>query len=79
MIALPKSSDPPDEQFVAAKTLLEEILRVPELQLVFDLDERPHTKIVYTQAVTIWLLIVQRLFGGASLRQVLSDAVTRPT
>jgi hypothetical protein len=79
MILPPKPSDPPDEQFIAAKALLEEILRVPELQLVFDLDDRPHTKMVYTQSVTMWLLIVQRLFGGASLSQVVSDAVTRQT
>lgn len=77
MILPPKPSDPPEEQFVVAKALLEDILRVPEVEQVFDLDDRPTTKMVYSQAVTIWLLITQRLLGGASLSKVVSEAVTR--
>lgn len=69
----------PDEQFVAAQALLDEILGVPELQSVFDLDDRPDTRMVYTQAATIWLLILQRLRGGASLSTVISEAVNHQT
>ena len=71
----PIPSESPDEQFVAARALLDEVLRVPELQSVFDLDDRPDTRMVYTQAATIWLLILQRLRGGASLSTVISEAV----
>lgn len=75
MLNQPRPTDTPDEQFVLAKALLDEILRVPELKKVFDLDDRPSTKMVYSQAVTIWLLILQRLRGGASLSDVVSEAV----
>lgn len=75
MLSSLNQPDAPDEQFVAAKALLDEILRVPELQNVFDLDDRPDTRMVYTQAATIWLLILQRLRGGASLSTVISEAV----
>lgn len=75
MILPPKSSDPPEEQFVVAKALLEDILRISDLEQVFDLDDRPTTKMVYSQAVTMWLLITQRLLGGASLSKVVSEAV----
>lgn len=68
-------SQRPDQQFVAAQSLLSEVLRLPELQTIFDFDDRPSTKMVYTQAVTIWLLILQRLCGGASLSKVVSEAV----
>lgn len=75
----PKPSDDPDQQFVAARALLDQILRVPELEEFFDLDDRPDTKMVYSQAATIWLLILQRLRGGASLSKVVSEAVNYQT
>ena len=52
MTASPSPSDAPDHQFVAARALLDEILRVPELENVFDLDDRPNTKMVYSQAAS---------------------------
>lgn len=70
-----KSSDTSAESFVAARTLLNELLRVPELKDIFDLDDRPTMKMVYSEAATIWLLILQRLRGGASLSEVVSEAV----
>lgn len=75
MLVLPSPSDTPDQQFVAARALLDQILRVPQLKDIFDLDDRPNTKMVYSQAATIWLLILQRLRGGASLSEVVSEAV----
>lgn len=75
MLVSPQPSDAPDEQFVAAKTLLDQILRVPEFEKIFDVDDRPNTKMVYSQSATIWLLILQRLRGGASLSEVVSEAV----
>ncbi|QDS92763.1 Transposase DDE domain protein [Roseimaritima multifibrata] len=79
MLIPPNPSDPPDEQFVAARALLDQILRVPELKNIFDIDDRPNTRMVYSQAATIWLLILQRLRGGASLSQVVSEAVNHQT
>lgn len=75
MIVPPKPSDARESQFVAARALLDQILRVPELDTIFDLNDRPNTKMVYSQAATIWLLILQRLRGGASLSKVVSEAV----
>ena len=75
MLVPPKPSDSPEQQFVAARALLNELIKVPELHDAFDLHDRPSTKMVYTEAVTIWLLIMQRLRGGASLSTVVSEAV----
>lgn len=79
MADLPSPSDPPEQQFLAAKSLLEELLEVPRLAAVLDPDDRPNTKMVYTHAVTMWLLILQRLRGGASLSEVVSEAVLHPS
>jgi len=76
---MPTSSNAPDQQFIAARALLDQILGVPEFEKIFDLDDRPDNKMVYSQAVTIWLLILQRLRGGASLSQVVSEAVNHQT
>ena len=85
MLAPPSTSnatdtaDARDEKFVAARALLYQILRAPEIEQLFDIDDRPNTKMVYSQAVTIWLLILQRLRGGASLSKVVSEAVNHQT
>ncbi|UUO08793.1 IS4 family transposase [Blastopirellula sp. J2-11] len=79
MIPSPTLPDSPEAQFVAARTLLSEILRVPQIEAIVDFDDRPNTKMVYTQAVTIWLLILQRLLGGASLQAVVSEAIEHPS
>lgn len=73
------TSETSDEKFVAARALLSQILHVPESEHIFDVDDRPNTKMVYSQAVTIWLLILQRLRGGASLSKVISEAVNHQT
>lgn len=77
---LRQPSDPSaKEQFIAAKKLLEDLVRMPELKDVFDLDDRPDTRMIYTQAVTLWLLVLQRLRGGASLQTVVGEAVNYQT
>ena len=75
MLAPPDPLNTPEQQFAAARILLDELLQTPELQAAFDLNDRPNTKMVYTQAATIYLLILQRLRGGASMSAVVSEAV----
>lgn len=81
MIVPPNSPNEKDakEQFVAAQKLLQRMLRMDEINDLFDPDDRPDTRMVYSQAVTIWLLILQRLRGGASMRTVVSEAVNCQT
>ena len=75
MLVPPNPSDAPVQQFAASRILLDEVLRAPELQDCFDLDDRPSTRMVYSQAATIYLLILQRLRGGAAMSAVVSEAV----
>ncbi len=46
MTSWPNASESPDDQFVAAKASLEEILRSTVLQSVYDLDDHPDTPVV---------------------------------
>jgi hypothetical protein len=48
--------------------LLHEIVQASEQQILFDPDARPTTKMVYPHGVTLWMLILQRLGGGKTLR-----------
>ena len=70
MIVPDSASTSPDvaEQFSRAKSLLCEILRSDEV--VKELEEEqahPNARLVYAKAPTLWLLILQRLFGGLAL------------
>ena len=47
-----------------------------EQQELLDPDERPTTKMVYTNGVTLWMLILQRLGGGKSLTEVVSQILS---
>ena len=66
----------PQEQLVSAIQLLHEIVQTSGQQVVIDPDERPSTKMVYTNGVTLWMLILQRLGGGKTLSEVVSQVVT---
>jgi hypothetical protein len=52
--------------------LLHEIVRASGQQILIDPDARPTTKMVYTNGVTLWMLILQRLGGGQTLKEVVS-------
>lgn len=70
------SSQPPADQLASALSLLRSIMNALEQQELLDPDERPTTKMVYTNGVTLWMLILQRLGGGKSLTEVVSQILS---
>lgn len=54
-------------QFCKARESLAQLISLPVLQAVFDEQGCVSAKRVYTQAPTLWLLVLQRLGGGLSL------------
>jgi len=70
------SSELPNEDLASALNLLGAMLNTPEQKNLLDPDERETTKKVYTNAVTLWMLILQRLGGGKSLTEVVSQVLT---
>ena len=52
------------EEIATALKLLESIICSPDLEKLLDPDDRPSTQMVYTNGVTLWLLVLQRLGGG---------------
>ena len=69
------SSQPPTEDLASALDLLRSILGTPQQQKLFDPDERPTNKMVYTHGLTLWMLILQRLGGGKTLNEVVSQVL----
>lgn len=65
-----------DEQLASAIQLLHEIVQASGRQILIDPDARPTTKMVYTNGVTLWMLILQRLGGGKTLKEVISQVLT---
>jgi hypothetical protein len=53
-----------------ALRLLNAMIR--DFQYLIDPEQRPTTKMVYTHAVVLWMLVLQRLGGGLSLNDVVS-------
>jgi hypothetical protein len=71
-VVLPPVANSQAEQLAAARKLLEKLLSLPNLRESIDTEARPTSRMVYTHGVTLWMLILQRLGGGATL----SDLVT---
>ena len=69
------NSLPPDEEFASALSLLRTIIEGSQEETLLDPDDRPTTKMVYTNGVTLWMLILQRLGGGKSLGEVVSQVL----
>jgi hypothetical protein len=63
---------PSAEELASALKLLDSILGTVEQQDLFHRHERMTSKMVYTQGVTIWMLILQRLYGGQTLDEVVT-------
>ena len=63
------------DEFSSALGLLNAMIHGPHKLL--DPDERATTRMVYTHGVTLWMLILQRLGGGKSLNEVVSQIVTQ--
>lgn len=59
-----------EKELTAAQVLLSQLIRLPEMEDIFHPDMRPNTRMVYTNGVTFWLLILQRLGKGLSLSEV---------
>ena len=60
------------EEFCFVIELLRSLMVIPEEQDLLDLDERPTTRMIYTNGITLWLLILQRLGGGKTLEETIS-------
>ncbi len=65
-----------EQELASALKLLHKIINAPEQQALLDPDGRPSTKMVYTNGVTLWMLILQRLGGGKTLGEVVSQVLT---
>lgn len=61
------------EELGSALRLLTFMVNAPEQKELLDPDERATTKMVYTNGVTLWMLVLQRLGGGHSLSEVVSQ------
>lgn len=66
----------PEEQLASAIQLLHKIVQTSGEPILLDPDARPTTKMVYTNGVTLWMLILQRLGGGKTLKEVISQILT---
>jgi hypothetical protein len=62
-----------EQDFASALGLLRELIKAPDMRDLLDPDDRPSTRMVYTNGVTLWMLILQRLAGGKSLEEVVSQ------
>lgn len=71
--------DGQEAQFANARALLSDLIRVPELAAVFEEEGDVHASCVYTQAPTLWLLVLQRLGGGLSLQAAVEELITHHT
>lgn len=68
-----------EAQFAKARALLSELIRVPELAAVLEEEGAVSASCVYTQAPTLWLLVLQRLGGGLSLQAAVEELITYHT
>lgn len=64
------------DELASALDLLSSLINAPEQQELLDPDQRETTKMVYTNAVTLWMLVLQRLGGGTSLSEVVCEALS---
>lgn len=55
--------------------LLQKLIKHPDISSVFDADVQPSTRSTYTHAVTIWMLMLQRMGKGLSLSKVVSQVL----
>lgn len=71
------SGDDRENRFSNAKALLSKLIRLPELKEIFDGEESQNARKVYTQAPTLWLLVLQRLGGGLTLDAAVEELITK--
>lgn len=75
MVDPSKETFDPESQFCRARALLADLLQLPKLRQELEGELPSHAKTVYTQAPTLWLLILQRLGGGLTLDQAVKDLI----
>lgn len=63
----------PAEEIRGALKLLRSLLEHAKVAEIFDGDERAASQTVYTEGVTLWLLILQRLGGGKTLDEIVQS------
>ncbi len=61
-----------DDELAAALRLLDTICGSPRTPPLLDIDEPPTSEMVYTNGLTLWMLVLQRLGGGKSLNETIS-------
>lgn len=61
-----------NQHFSSAIALLEKLIDSPAIVLQLDLDRSANAQQVYTNAATIFALILQRLGGGLTLKQTVT-------
>ena len=64
-----------EQEFSKARQLLVDLIGLPELQAVFDDEHCFEARRVYSQAPTLFLLILQRLGGGLSLSGAVQELI----
>lgn len=64
-----------EEQFCRAKMLLSKLIGLPAIHRELEGDAGSPTAKVYTQAPTLWLLVLQRLGGGLTLEKAVKDLI----
>lgn len=69
------SSQRPSDQIASALNLLNTLIGTCDQGGLLDPDQRETSKMVYTHGVTLWMLTLQRLGGGKSLSEVVSEAL----
>lgn len=72
-----RRSEPTSEEIRFATELLKSLMGNTDESVLFDVDERASTRMIYTNGVTLWLLILQRLHGGKTLEEVISYVVNQ--
>jgi hypothetical protein len=62
----------PSNETRSAMELLKSLKLLSGSKPLLDINARSSTRMVYTNGLTIWFLILQRLFGGKSLDEIVS-------
>ena len=68
-------SDQPEQAFCRAKMLLSQLIELPSIKAELEGQIESPAARVYTQAPTLWLLVLQRLGGGLTLSQAVKDLI----
>jgi hypothetical protein len=73
----PKERKPVEiEHFAAASELLKKLMQSSEMSERLDPQMRTNTRMVYTNGVTLWMLILQRLGNSLSLEDTVSHIIS---